>query len=128
MSKLVCIRVAVASATVLFGYACSNAAAPAAPDPVVHLKMFVAGSLRSVMLVPGDSIGLNVHPLDKLGNVVPGRSVDLISRDTVVAYLDVNKVVHAAGIGSTFIVGSLIVDGQPLSDSLMVTVALRQAP
>jgi hypothetical protein len=55
---------------------------------------------------------------------LPGTySVDLASRNTAVVTVDPARRIHAVNGGSTYVVGSLLLNGESLSDSLRVFVS-----
>lgn len=102
--------------------ACSSSTTESSSPSIAALRVEVApGSKVFVFDSVGTRTNLEVHTIDSGGiATIPASPVTFTSRNGAVAMVDANGQVTTLSKGSTWVIGSLFVNGQQFKDSVQV--------
>ena len=113
----------VVAAAACVSSSCSDHTAALSPDRPVRLALSVEGHGTGALLSPGASAQLQPAVFDAAGfELQLSGSLTLTSRNSSVVRVDSANRLYAVSKGNTVVFGSLVMDGETLTDSVVVSV------
>jgi hypothetical protein len=108
-------------ATLIAGFACADGSAPVAEPPPT---LTIGSGERVFGLLLGTHLRVPVTLRSVHGDTVPlPPTFGLVSRAPAVVSVESSTVIRARAMGTTWLVGSVVVDAEAIADSVEVTVA-----
>jgi len=105
--------------------ACGGGTAPAERSVVARIRVSAGGDIHNIAVTPNSVWRASVSAMNSAGDSLPGMyPIALTSRDTAVVTIGASNWMLAVGGGQTYVVGTLVLNGETFTDSLHVSVGV----